>query len=50
MLRALAANGVDTVTIRDHARHSNLVITDAYMKSLRGFVQTDVRSKYPSMG
>lgn len=49
-LRALAANGVDTVTIRDHARHSNLAITDAYMKSLRGFVQTDVRSKYPSMG
>jgi len=42
-------NGVSLLQIRDHARHSSVAITDAYMQTLRGHIDRDVRANYPDM-
>lgn len=42
-------NGVSLLQIRDHARHSSVAITDAYMQTLKGNVDRDVRANYPDL-
>lgn len=41
--------GVSLLQIRDHARHSSVAITDAYMQTLKGDIDRDVRSNYPDL-
>lgn len=49
-LQRLAEQGVDMRRIRDHARHSNVSITDIYMRRLRGSADGQLRGAYPDMG
>lgn len=48
-LQRLAEAGVDMKRIRDHARHSNVSITDIYMRRLRGSADGKLRGGYPDM-
>jgi integrase/recombinase XerD len=46
----LLASGASPATVRDHARHSSLEVTDAYIKTLRGYEDAEIRGNYPDMG
>ena len=48
-LLRFAEQGADIVKIRDHARHSSAAITDVYLKTLRGYVDKEVRDAYPDI-
>lgn len=41
--------GISLQQIRDHARHSSIAITDAYMQTLKGNIDRDVRTNYPNL-
>lgn len=45
----LSEAGFDMKRIRDHARHSNVSITDIYMRRLNGSADGQVRNRYPDM-
>lgn len=45
----LSEAGFDMKRIRDHARHSNVSITDIYMRRLHGSTDRKVRGEYPDL-
>lgn len=45
----LAAEGVDVAKIRDHFGHTNVAITDAYLKKRVAFVHEELKVSFPAM-